>query len=47
LKDLEGGNLKYETAEEFLTELKQEFKRGEEELEQEGTIIEEFVQEFK
>ena len=46
----------YETVEEFLTSLKKEFGRGEEELvkaaelrklEQEGKMMEEFVQEFK
>ena len=56
MEKLEAGKLEYETAEEFLTSLKKEFGRGEEEsvkaaelrkLEQEGRTMEEFVQEFK
>jgi len=52
MKELELGELKYKTAEEFLTSLKREFGRGEEEsvktaelrkLEQEERTIEEFV----
>ena len=48
--------MEYETVKEFLTALKKEFGRGEEEsvkatelrkLEQGGRIMEEFVQEFK
>ena len=48
--------MKYEMAEEFLTVLKKEFSGGEEEavkvaelrkLEQEGRMMEEFIQEFK
>ena len=53
---MEAGEVKYETAEEFLMSLKKEFGRGEEEtvkaaelrkLEQEGRTMEEFMQEFK
>jgi len=55
MEELEAGEIKYETVEEFLTSLKKEFG-GEEEsvkaaelrkLEQEGKTIEEFIQEFK
>jgi len=54
--ELETREMKYEIVEEFLTSLKKEFDRGEEELvkavelrklEQEGKMMEEFVQEFK
>ena len=56
LKDLEAGLLEYETAGEFLAEIRKEF--GEEDkklvkvaelrrLEQEGKMMEEFVQEFR
>jgi len=56
IKELEQGEMEYETVEEFLTSLKKEFSRGEEEsvkaaelrkLEQGGRTMEEFVQEFK
>ena len=56
LKELEAGEMEYETAEKFLTTLKKEFEGGEEEsvkaaelrkLEQGGRTMEEFVQEFK
>ena len=56
MKELESGEMEYETVEEFLTNLKREFGGGEEEsvkvvelrkLEQGGKIMEEFVQEFK
>ena len=56
MEELESGEIEYETAEEFFTNLRKEFGRGEEEsvkaaelrkLEQEGRTIEEFVQEFK
>ena len=56
LEKLESGEMEYETAEEFLTTLKKEFRGGEEEsvkaaelrkLEQGGKTMEEFVQEFK
>ena len=52
MKELESGKVEYELAEEFLTSLKKEFGKGEEEsvkaaelrkLEQEGKTIEEFV----
>ena len=52
MEELEAGEIKYETAEEFLISLKKEFGRGEEEstkaaelrkLEQGGKTIEEFV----
>jgi len=56
LEDLEGGILEYETVEEFLADIRKEFRRGDKEsvkvaelkrLEQEGKMMEEFVQEFK
>jgi len=56
MEELEAGEIKYETAEEFLMSLKKKFGGGEEEsvkvaelrkLEQEGKMMEEFVQEFK
>ena len=52
LEDLEAGELEYESAGEFLAELKREFGGGDEEfvkvaelkrIEQEGRIMEEFV----
>ena len=56
MKELETGEIEYETIEEFLIALKKELGRGEEKsvkavelrkLEQEGRTMEEFVQEFK
>ena len=56
LEDLESGNLEYEIAEEFLVDLKKEFRRGDEEtvkvaelrkLEQGERIIKRFVQELR
>ena len=56
MEELEAGEIEYETAEEFLTSLKKEFREEEEEsvkavelrkLEQGGKTMEEFVQEFK
>ena len=56
MKELEIGEMEYETVEEFLTSLKKEFGRGKEEsvkaaelrkLKQEGRMMEEFVQKFK
>ena len=56
MEELEVGKVEYESAEDFLTCLKKEFVRGEEELvkaaelkklEQGGRTMEEFVQEFK
>ena len=56
MEELEAGEIEYKTVEEFLTVLKREFGRGEEEsvkaaelrkLEQGGRMMEEFVQEFK
>ena len=56
MKELETGEMEYETMEEFLTALKKEFGRGEEEsvktaelrkLEQGGRMMDEFMQEFK
>ena len=56
MEELESGEVKYESAEEFLTSLKKEFGGGEEELvkatelrklEQGGRTMEKFVQEFK
>jgi len=56
MEELEAEKVEYEMAEEFLTSLKKEFGRGEEELvkaaelrklEQGGKTMKEFVQEFK
>ena len=56
LEDLEAEETEYESAREFLVELKREFGGGDEKvvkvaelrkLEQEGRTMEEFVQEFK
>ena len=56
MEELEAGEVEYESVEEFLTSLKKEFGRGEEEsvkaaelrkLEQGERMMEEFVQEFK
>jgi len=56
LEDLEGRLLEYETAGEFLVDIKKEFGGGDEEtvkiaklkkIEQEGRMIEEFIQEFQ
>jgi len=56
MEELEAGKVEYESVEEFLTSLRKEFGRGEEEsvkaaelrkLEQGGKSMEEFVQEFK
>ena len=56
MEELESGEMEYETAEEFFTNLRREFGGGEEELvkvaelrklEQGGKTMEEFVQEFK
>ena len=55
-EELEAGELKFETVREFLAEIKKEFGKREKELakiaelkklEQEGRMMEEFVQEFK
>ena len=55
LKNLELGNLEYKMAEEFLAKLKKKFRGGDKKavkvaelkrLEQEGKIIEEFIQKF-
>jgi len=56
LKDLKEDSLEYETAGEFLADIKKEFKREDEEtvkvvelkrIEQEGKTMEEFVQTFQ
>ena len=56
MEELETGEMEYEMVEEFLTVLKKEYSKGEEELvkaaelrklEQEGRTMEEFIQEFK
>jgi len=56
IEELESGEVKYESVEEFFTSLKREFGEGEEEsikvaelrqLEQGGKTMEEFVQVFK
>ena len=45
IEDLESGNIKYVLVEDFLADLKIEFRRGL--VEQGRRIMEEFVQEFK
>ena len=56
MEDLEAGEIEYESAGEFLMEIKREFGRGDKEsvkvvelkrIEQESRIMEEFVQDFK
>ena len=56
MEELESGEMEYETAEEFFTNLRKEFGGGEEEsvkatelrrMEQGGKMMEKFVQEFK
>ena len=56
MKDLEAGEVEYESAGEFLAEIRKEFGGREEEslkvaelkrIEQEGRIMEEFIQDFK
>ena len=56
MKDLERGNLSYTTIEEFLSDLKEEFRRENNKMikviefkkvEQGSRIIKEFVQEFR
>jgi len=56
MEELESGEMEYETAEEFFTDLRKEFGGGEEEsvkaaelrrMEQGGKTMEEYVQEFK
>ena len=56
MEELEAGEMEYELVEKFLTNLRKEFGGGEEEsrkaaelkkMEQEGRMMEEFVQEFK
>jgi len=56
LEDLETGEIEFGLAREFLLELRKKFRRGDEEfikvtelrkIEQEGRIMEEFVQEFQ
>ena len=56
MEELDSGEIEYESAEEFLSSLKKEFRGEEEELvkaaelrklEQKGRIMEKFVQEFK
>jgi len=56
LEDLEGGLLEYENIGEFLVDIRKEYRERDKEsmkvaelrkLEQEGKMIEEFVQEFK
>ena len=56
LEDLEAGVLEYETVEEFLTDIRKEFRERDKklvkvaelkQLEQEGKTMEEFVQEFR
>ena len=56
MEDLEVGKLEFESVGEFLVEIKKEFGRGDEEsvkvaelkrIEQEGRMMEEFMQDFK
>jgi len=56
MEELEAGEVEYESVEEFLTNLRKEFRGGEEKLvkavelrkmEQGGKLMEEFIQEFK
>jgi len=56
LEDLKAGEMEYESAGEFLVEIKREFGGGDQEslkvaelkrIEQEGRIMEKFVQDFK
>ena len=56
MEELEAGEVEYKSVEEFLTILKKKFREGEEEVvkvaelrrvEQEGKMMEEYVQEFK
>ena len=56
LEDLGAGEVEYESVEEFLVEIKKEFRRGDKEsqkiaelkrIEQRGRTMEEFVQDFK
>ena len=56
MEDLEVGKLEFESVGEFLVEIKKEFGRGDEEsvkvaelkrIEQEGRMMEEFIQDFK
>ena len=56
MEDLEGGSLKYKIVGKFLADIKKEFREEDKEtvkiaelkrLEQEGKMIEEFVQEFR
>ena len=56
MEKLEAGEVEYKSVEEFLTILKKKFREGEEEVvkvaelrrvEQEGKMMEEYVQEFK
>jgi len=56
MEELEAGEIKFESAEEFLAEIRREFGGGDEEsvkvaelkkIEQGGRMIEEFVQDFK
>jgi len=56
LEDLEGDLLEYEIVGKFLADIKKEFREGDKEtikvtelkrLEQEGKMMEEFVQEFR
>ena len=56
MEELENRKIEYESIKEFFTSLKKEFGRGEEEsrkvaelrkMEQEGRMMEEYIQEFK
>jgi len=56
MEELETGEIEFESAGEFLAEIRREFRRGDEELvkiaelkkiEQEGRTMEEFIQDFK
>ena len=47
IEELEIGEIEFESAEEFLVEIRKEFGGEDEEIEQRGRMIEEFMQDFK
>ena len=47
IEELEIGEIEFESAEEFLVEIRKEFGGEDEEIEQRGRMMEEFVQNFK
>ena len=46
IEELEIGEIEFESAEEFLVEIRKEFGGEDEEIEQRGRMMEEFVQNF-